>query len=362
MSWSVAGAFALEPVVIGQSLPLGGADDGSSARTIDGAQAYVEFVNSTGGVRGRPVRLVTLDDGGDPKRHAENVRQLVAQHKAVAVLNCLGDASCLAAGEVARQQKIALVGPVSGAQALGRAANPYVFRIRASYAREAEALARQLQALGATSAALITDKRPTSESVAALTTALAKRQIGSTLLTVDPANPAALDTVGTEVSSAKYQAVFLDIGTASFVQLTRPDAHTSDRWPLVITTFASGNVNSLLSGFANRMVGFTTVVPNPELSAIPLARDIQVQAERYSSGQALTFAGMEAYINTRVCIEAIRRADAARALDARGVLGAMNSLGFLDLGGFDLNFSGASASASERVDIVVRSRTGHLLK
>ena len=77
---------------------------------------------------------------------------------------------------------------------------------------------------------------------------------------------------------------------------------------------------------------------------------------------AVTFAGMEGYVNARICVEALRRALAAGAADARGVAAEMNSMGPVDLGGFVVNFSGPPASASDWVDIVVRSRTGHLLK
>ena len=128
-------------------------------------------------------------------------------------------------------------------------------------------------------------------------------------------------------------------------------------------TFASGNVNALLSAFSQRMVGFTAVVPNPELSAVPLARELQRQAERASGGHATTYAGMEAYINARVCAEAMRRAaEGGKTVDARSVLTALGNLGTLDLGGFSLSFSPTAASASDWIEIVVRSRTGYFLK
>lgn len=356
------GSRAADPLVIGQSLPLGGADDGSSARTTAGAQAYIDLVNASGGIRGRSIQLVTLDDGGDPKRHAANMRQLVTQHKAVALLNCLGDAACLAAAEVAREQKVALIGPLSGAAALSRSSNPFIFRVRAPYAREADALARQMLALGTASTAIITDKPVLSESVQALRQALTQQKIGFRVLVVDPAKPASFTPLEAEVTTARYQSVFLDIRAESLEQMTQL-LQGGERWPLVLTTFASGNVNSLMSGFGSRMVGFTAVVPNPEVSAKPIAREIQQQSERSTGAAAVTFAGMEAYINARVCVEALRRADAGKAtVDTRSVLAAMTAMGPLDLGGFTLNFSHGSASASDWVDIVVRSRTGHLLK
>ena len=352
---------AAEPIVIGESLPMGGADDGSSARTVAGAEAYIELVNAAGGVRGRPIKLITLDDGGDPKRHADNLRRLAQENNAVAFINCLGDASCAAAADMARQVRIPLVGPLSGAQGLSRAANPYVFRIRAPYLREAEALAKQLLAVGTLSVAIVTDSRTPSEPVQSVQEALGRSKIKSTVMVVDPNSEASFKKLMTGLGASRFQAVFLDIHADTFSQLGELKLEKRDEWPLVLTTFASGNSNSFLNAFSNRMLGSTSVVPNPELAAIPLARELQQQAERSSGGSALTYAGMESYINTRVCVEAMRRVEGNK-VDAHSVLAALNALGTLDVGGFILTFSPGAPSASDWVDIVVRSRTGYLLK
>ncbi len=284
------------------------------------------------------------------------MRQLVIQHKAVALLNCVGDAACAASAQVARAEKVALIGPMSGAAALGRDANPYVFRTRATYAMEAEALARQMLALGTGKVAIVSDTSPVSESVVALQEAFFRHGIASTVLAMAPPSQASAENLRTEMLSGKYQAVFLDLGVEAFALVARLGQEASDRWPLFVTTFASGNVNALLTGFPGRVVGFTSVFPNPEVASIELTRDLQAHAERFSGGgQAVTFAGMEGYVNARICVEALRRAAAAGATDARGVLAAMNAMASVNLGGFLLNFSGSPSGASSRVEIVVRS-------
>ena len=72
---SVNGAAAAS-IVIGQSLPLGASDDGNARRIVEGTRALVEAVNAKGGVNGRPVQVVTLDNGNDPAHETRNVRQL----------------------------------------------------------------------------------------------------------------------------------------------------------------------------------------------------------------------------------------------------------------------------------------------
>src|SRR3989442_2164304 len=69
-------------ILIGQSASLTGTAAESGQQTRDGALAYFELVNRKGGVNGRKIKLITLDDGGQTKRGEENTGKLIAQAKA----------------------------------------------------------------------------------------------------------------------------------------------------------------------------------------------------------------------------------------------------------------------------------------
>ena len=121
------------------------------------AKGYIDGVNAAGGVQGRRLDLVTLNDDGDPRKHERNVRELITQRGAVALLNCQGEASCRSSAAVTAVLKVPLVGPLSGASALARSSAPWLFQVRASSAREAEALARQFRAIACFRVAIVTD-------------------------------------------------------------------------------------------------------------------------------------------------------------------------------------------------------------
>ncbi|HYH49407.1 MAG TPA: ABC transporter substrate-binding protein [Acidimicrobiia bacterium] len=53
---------------------------------LDGAQLWVKYINSKGGLNGHPVKLAVYDDGGDPARHRAQVQEAVEQRKVVAFL------------------------------------------------------------------------------------------------------------------------------------------------------------------------------------------------------------------------------------------------------------------------------------
>lgn len=64
------------------SIGAGSGPIGAAMRSfVDGAKAWVSDVNSRGGVNGHPVRLLVVDDGGDPSAALALAKRLVEQDK-----------------------------------------------------------------------------------------------------------------------------------------------------------------------------------------------------------------------------------------------------------------------------------------
>lgn len=82
-----AGALAQDGYVIGVSAAMTGPVAGNYAPVVEAMKAYLDHVNGRGGINGRPVRVVILDDQAQPSRAATNAKQLLAQEKVVMLLN-----------------------------------------------------------------------------------------------------------------------------------------------------------------------------------------------------------------------------------------------------------------------------------
>lgn len=353
-------AVAVEPIVIGQSLPLGATDSGSSRRIVEGGRAYIEAVNAAGGIGGRLLKLVTLDNANDPIREASNIRALVAEHKAVAILTCFGDSLCSAAASVSAELGVALVGPMATGAGLNRLKHPFLFRIRATFDKEAAALARQLRSLALLNVLVVTDMPKTAGSVEMLQDALRLEKIRTTVIMVDRQRKESFEALMPELVKGGFQAVVFDLGPQAIETMTAGGFEKNSAWPLVVATTSMGSINALMSSFKGRMFGFTTVVPSPEARAVPLARELQRHVDDYAEGAGVTYEGMEAYINARVLVEGLRRA--APKLQPGNVVSALNEMPDLDLGGFRVSTRPGRSSASDFVDIAVRSRDGAMQK
>lgn len=92
-------------ILLGQTQPYSGG--ASSYGTIGRAEvAYFDMVNANGGIRGRKVRLISLDDAYSPPKTVEMVRRLVEQDEVMAVFGLLGTAGNSAVARYLNQKRV----------------------------------------------------------------------------------------------------------------------------------------------------------------------------------------------------------------------------------------------------------------
>ena len=76
-------------IKLGQTMPYSG--PASAYGTIGKAhQAFFKMINEKGGINGRKINLISLDDGYSPPKTVEMVRRLVEQEQVFALFNTLG--------------------------------------------------------------------------------------------------------------------------------------------------------------------------------------------------------------------------------------------------------------------------------
>ena len=115
-------------IKIGSSVPLSGeaAIAGNVAR---GSDAYFKYVNAKGGVFGRKIKFVYLDDGYDPGRAVNNTIRLVQQEQVFAMFSSLGTSNNLAVRKLLNDAKVPQLFVSSGATTFGRDYKKYPWTI-----------------------------------------------------------------------------------------------------------------------------------------------------------------------------------------------------------------------------------------
>lgn len=104
---------ATNEILIGQFGSLTGSEATFGTSTDRGVRLAFDEVNAAGGIHGKQIKLITLDDQGKAEEAAQAVTRLITQDKVVAVLGEVASTRTLAAAPIAQQYKVPLLSPSS---------------------------------------------------------------------------------------------------------------------------------------------------------------------------------------------------------------------------------------------------------
>ena len=137
------GASAKE-IKLGQTMPYSG--PASAYGTIGKVeQAYFKKINAEGGINGRMINLISLDDGYSPPKAVEQVRKLVEQDEVLALFQTLGTPSNSAIHKYVNAKKVPHLFLATGATKWSDPKNyPWTMGFNLSYQTEGEIYARYL--------------------------------------------------------------------------------------------------------------------------------------------------------------------------------------------------------------------------
>ena len=124
-------------IKIGQTMPYSGP---ASAYGVIGRVevGYMKMINEQGGINGRKINLISLDDGYSPPKAVEQIRRLVEQDKVAFIFQSLGTPSNVAIRSYLNERKIPQLFVATGASLFGEPKQfPWTMGINPSYRTEA---------------------------------------------------------------------------------------------------------------------------------------------------------------------------------------------------------------------------------
>ncbi len=131
-------------IKIGNTNPYSGpaSSYAAIAKTID---AYFKSINDAGGVNGRKIKFISLDDGYSPPKTVEMVRQLVEQDKIFALFQSLGTPCNTAIHKYMNQKKVPQLYVATGASKWGDPKNfPWTMGFQPDYHTEGVIYAKHI--------------------------------------------------------------------------------------------------------------------------------------------------------------------------------------------------------------------------
>ena len=110
-------------------------------------ESYWKMVNDQGGINGRKVKFITLDDGYSPPKTVEMIRRLVEQEKVLCTFNTLGTPTNTAIHKYMNQKKVPHLFVATGASKWGKPKDfPWTMGFQPDYHTEAAIYAKHILA------------------------------------------------------------------------------------------------------------------------------------------------------------------------------------------------------------------------
>jgi ABC-type branched-subunit amino acid transport system substrate-binding protein len=336
-----------EEVVLGMSTALTGPASALGNGLKQGAMVYFDKINAAGGIHGRKIRMVSYDDGYEPRNTVVNTKKLIKDDKVFALFGYVGTPTSKAIMPMIDQEKVIFFGPFTGAEFLRNPLNRYVFNVRSSYFDEAEAQVDYLtRKAGIGEIGLFIQDDAYGLAVkGGVIRALRKRNLKAvgegryTRNTVDvakglqdvkAANPKAVSMVGT------YKAM------ADFIKESR----AADFDPVFFNVSFVGT-EALIQELGGRGDGtmVSQVVPSPYDDTLPIVK--QYQADMRAAGaENYNYVSLEGYLDAVVFVEILNRA--GRNLATETFIGSAEALNMTE-GGIQFRFTPKNHQALQKV-------------
>lgn len=343
-----------EPILIGQSAPLSGSNKELGEDIRDGALAYFNKVNAAGGIHGRKIELITLDDANKTELSEKNTLELLQKHNVVALYGYASTTLSKPAMPHVERAKITFFAPFTGADYM-RQYHPLVFNHRAGYADELEKVVEHYTTFGLKRFAVLHhDDTVGNENLAAVVRALKARNLEAVSIAsmkrtqkdiqeeVDAVVQSSPDVV---IATTLYQT------TADFVKLARSQGSNAQ---FVSLSFAGSTALAQALGTAGLGVVMSQVVPTPTKASVPIVREYQQAIREVAPDKVHSFTGLESYIAAKVLVEGLRRA--GPTVSRAGLIKSIESIDNYDLGGYSVSFSSKNHNGSKYVGLTILGR------
>jgi len=362
----LTGSLRAEPgvsdseVLIGQSAALSGPAEQLGKQMALGAQVYFDHVNQTGGIHGRKIRLVSLDDGYEPDRAKANTLKLINDEKVFALFGYVGTPTSLAALPVFTEAKVPFVGPFTGAQALREPFNRYIFNVRAGYNEETEEIVNQLLTLSLKRIAVLYQNDAYGQAgLKGVTEALARRKLAPVVTATVERNSTEVAAAVKAIGPVNADAVIMVSAYKSVSAFVKAMKQGGFNPQFHNVSFVGSMALAKELGADGSGVAVAQVVPFPWRGTLKITRDYQEMMKK-AGQENLDFVSLEGYIAAQVLVEGLRRS--GKDLTREKLISGLEGMTKTDVGGFAVNFSKSSHNASSFVDLTIIGKNGKFFR
>ena len=341
-------------VLFGQSAAFSGPAKELGINMRLGIEAAFAEANKSGGVHGRQLSLVSLDDTYEPEAAATNTKELIQDHQVFALIGEVGTPTSRSATPVAADASVPFVAPFTGAAFLRDEEWRNIVNLRASYNQETEEMVERLtKDLGIQRiAVLYQDDSFGRAGYTGALAALERRGMEPVSVGLYPRNTTAVKTALLDLSKGRPEGVIM-VGAydpiGEFILWARETNLVEGEF--ITISFVGSNALAEKLGPEGEGVYVTQVVPFPTDEAVPVVASYLKALSEFDTDSEPGFVSFEGYLAGRLAIAGLERC--GRDLSRSCFLDNLLSGADFDIDGFPLTFAGGDNQGSDTVFLTV---------
>jgi branched-chain amino acid transport system substrate-binding protein len=303
-------------IKLGQTMPYSG--PASAYGTIGKLHAaYFRMINEQGGINGRKINLISLDDGYSPPKAVEQVRKLVEQDEVLALFQTLGTPSNSAIHKYVNAKKVPHLFLATGATKWADPKNfPWTIGFNLSYQAEGVIYAKYLlkEKPNAKIAILYQNDDYGKDLLKGVKDGLGAK--GAKMIVAEATYEVSDPTVDSQIVSLQGSGAdtFIDIATPKFAAQAIRKAHDSGWKPLHIMNNVGASVGSVLAPAGlDKSAGLVTMQyykdPNdPQWKDDPAMLEWRAFMGRYyKEGDPKDTSNLYAYITAQTMVQVLKQ-------------------------------------------------------
>ncbi|MFM9110880.1 MAG: ABC transporter substrate-binding protein [Prochlorococcaceae cyanobacterium] len=343
---------------LGQSAPLTGPSAQLGREYREGALAWFEAVNRRGGIHGRPVRLISLDDRYEPALTQRNTARLIDGERVFALFGYVGTPTTLAALPLVDRHRTPLIAPLSGAAVLREPQRPWLVHLRSSYQQETDRLVNALVRSGRQRVAVLHQADAFGDDgLRAARRALGRHGLRPVATASVPRNSSQAGAAARRLLAAQPSAVLMVTAYPGAAGFRRELQRLGAQVQLMSLSFVGTRaLQEALPGGGANGIGISQVVPFPWDRRLPVVADYQRLMARRQHRPRYGFTSLEGFLAARLVSEGLERAGPGAGPE--DLLRALRELRALDLGGFRIRLGPGDSQASDFVDLTYLGAQG----
>ena len=344
-------------ILFGQSAAMTGPAGELGRELRLGILAAFRELNRRGGVHGRRLELVSLDDAYEPEAAIANTRKLIEEDQVFALIGAVGTPTSRSAAPIAAAAGVPYIAPFTGAGLLRSAELKNVVNLRASYDQETEEIvARLIGDLGIERiGVLYQDDSFGRAGLIGAERGLLRRGLKPVALGTFVRNSTAVKTALLDLRKGEPEAVIL-VGPYKPVATAIAWSRRLAFDPVFVTiSFSGGNALARELGDMAEGVYVTQVVPFPT-DAVRIARSYRNALAALAPKAEPGFVSFEGYLAGRLTIVGLQRC--GEAVNRARFLDSVLRGSPISLDGFSLRFDEGDNQGSDRVFLTVIGKGG----